>query len=62
MTTFATLCSGIGVPELAFADLGWRAVWCAEIEPLPVALLLDRFPDTPNLGDITADDFLEKSR
>ena len=38
--TFATGCSGIGAPEVAFGDrLGWKCLWCSEIEPFPSAVL-----------------------
>ena len=33
--------------------LGWEAVFFAEIEPFPCAVLKERFPDVPNLGDMT---------
>jgi DNA (cytosine-5)-methyltransferase 1 len=46
-----TLFSGIGAPELAAPDLDWR--WCAEIDPFACAVLARRFPQQPNLGDVT---------
>lgn len=50
--TFATGCSGIGAPEMAFGDrLGWKCLWCSEIEPFPSAVLKYRWPDVPNVGD-----------
>lgn len=52
MITFATGCSGIGAPEVAWGDrLGWRCLWCSEIEPFPSAVLAYRWPDVPNVGD-----------
>ena len=52
MITFATGCSGIGAPEVAFGDrLGWKCLWCSEIEPFPSAVLKYRWPDVPNVGD-----------
>ncbi len=55
---FATVCSGIGAPECAWAgtsagDLGWKPVFCAEIEPFPSAVLAHHHPDLPNHGDLT---------
>jgi DNA (cytosine-5)-methyltransferase 1 len=50
---FASVCSGIGAPELAWSGLGWSPVWCSEIEPFPSAVLAERF-GTPNLGDMEA--------
>jgi hypothetical protein len=51
----ATLCSGIGAPEVAMP--GWDWVWCAEVEAFPAAVLAARH-GRPNLGDITAPDFV----
>jgi DNA (cytosine-5)-methyltransferase 1 len=51
--TFGSVCSGIEAASVAFAPLGWRAAWFAEIEPFPSALLAHRYPDVPNLGDMT---------
>jgi DNA (cytosine-5)-methyltransferase 1 len=51
--TFGTVCSGIGAPEVAFARLGWRSLFCAEIEKFPCAVLAHHFPNTPNYGDLT---------
>jgi DNA (cytosine-5)-methyltransferase 1 len=50
----ATVCSGIGAPEVAAALLGWDAVFMSEIEPFPAAVLAHHYPDVPNLGDMTA--------
>jgi DNA (cytosine-5)-methyltransferase 1 len=33
--------------------LGWEAAWFSEIEPFPCAVLAERFPNVPNLGDMT---------
>lgn len=54
----ATLCSGIGAPETAMPE--WRWLWCAEREPFPAAVLAARFGH-PNLGDVTAEDFVERA-
>jgi DNA (cytosine-5)-methyltransferase 1 len=51
--TFATVCSGIGAPEVAWHPLGWTPVFCSEIEPFPSAVLKHHYPGTPNLGDFT---------
>ena len=32
---------------------GWRPVFFSEIEPFPCALLAHRYPEVPNLGDMT---------
>ncbi|MFV0422211.1 hypothetical protein [Oleidesulfovibrio sp.] len=50
----ATVCSGIGAPEVAAAPLGWDTVFMSEIEAFPSAVLAHHWPDVPNLGDMTA--------
>lgn len=55
----ATLFSGIGAPEIAAPDIDW--VWHAEIEAFPSAVLAHHH-GTPNLGDVTADDFIERAK
>lgn len=52
--TFGSVCSGIEAASVAWEALGWRAVWLAEIEPFPSAVLAHRYPGVPNLGDMTA--------
>ena len=51
---FGSVCSGIEAASVAFAPLGWKAAWLAEIEPFPAAVLAHHYPDVPNLGDMTA--------
>ena len=36
---------------------GWEALCYAEIEPFPSAVLAHRFPNTPNVGDMTKHDW-----
>ena len=50
---FGSVCSGVEAASLAFNPLGMQAAWFSEIEPFPCALLAERFPDVPNLGDMT---------
>ena len=50
---FGSVCSGVEAASVAWLPLGWTAVWLAEIEPFPSALLAQRFPETLNLGDMT---------
>lgn len=57
--TGATMCSGILAPEIAMPWVDWK--WCAEIEPFPCSVISERHPNVPNLGDITAIDFLERT-
>jgi DNA (cytosine-5)-methyltransferase 1 len=50
---YATVCSGIEAPTVAWHPLGWRAAWYSEIEKFCCRLLAQKYPDTPNLGDMT---------
>lgn len=50
---FGSICSGIEAASVAWGPLGWRAVWLAEIEAFPSAVLAHHYPNTPNLGDMT---------
>ena len=50
---YASVCSGVEAATLAWQSLGWEAVWFSEIEPFPCEVLKQRFPDVPNLGDMT---------
>lgn len=51
--TYGSVCSGIEAASVAWGNLGWRPSWFAEIEPFPCAVLAERWPDVPNLGDMT---------
>ena len=57
--TGATLFSGIMAPEQAAPGIDWK--WCAEIDREACATIAYRFPGHPNLGDVTASDFLERA-
>ena len=50
---FGSVCSGIEAASIAFAPLGWRAAWLAEIDKFASAVLAHHYPDVPNLGDMT---------
>ncbi|MGF6641859.1 DNA cytosine methyltransferase [Paraburkholderia sp. MM6662-R1] len=52
MITFGSVCSGIEAASVAWHPLGWRAVWVAEIDAFPSAVLACRYPSVPNLGDM----------
>lgn len=45
--------SGIEAASVAWEPLGWKPVGFSEVAPFPSAVLAARFPDVPNLGDIT---------
>jgi len=50
----ATVCSGIGAPEVAARVIGgFTSVFVSEIEDFPSAVLAHHFPEAPNLGDFT---------
>lgn len=50
---YASVCSGVEAASLAWIPLGWKAAWFSEIEPFPCAVLKHRFPEVPNVGDMT---------
>ena len=50
---YASVCSGIEAATVAWHELGWEPAWFAEIDRFPSALLTERFPSVPNLGDMT---------
>jgi DNA (cytosine-5)-methyltransferase 1 len=50
---FGSVCSGIEAASVAWHPLGWRAAWLSEIDAHASAVLAYRFPNVPNLGDMT---------
>lgn len=54
---YVSIFSGVEAATLAFEPLGWEPVAFSEIEPFPCAVLAERWPDVPNLGDITKVDW-----
>jgi DNA (cytosine-5)-methyltransferase 1 len=50
---FGSVCSGIEAASVAWHPLGWQTSWVSEIEPFPCSLLAHKYPETPNLGDMT---------
>lgn len=54
---YISLFSGIEAASVAWGPLGWEPIAFSEIEPFPCALLKQRFPQVPNLGDITKIDW-----
>ncbi|EBT1678042.1 Dam family site-specific DNA-(adenine-N6)-methyltransferase [Salmonella enterica] len=51
--SYGSVCSGIEAASIAWEPLGMRPAWFSEIEPFPCAVLAERWPEVPNLGDIT---------
>lgn len=50
---FLSLFSGIEAASVAWGELGWECIALSEIEPFPCAVLAHRFPNVPNIGDVT---------
>lgn len=49
MMNFGSVCSGVEAASLAWAPFGWRALFFAEVEAFPSAVLCRRFHATPPL-------------
>lgn len=54
------LFSGIEAASVAWEPLGWEPVAFSEIDPFACAVLNERFPSVPNLGDITRIDWSDR--
>lgn len=54
---YISLFSGIEAASVAWEPLGWHPVAFAEIEPFCCELLEKRFPNVPNLGDVSQVDW-----
>lgn len=50
---YISVFSGIEAASVAFRPLGWEPVAFSEIDQFPCAVLRERFPNVPNLGDIS---------
>ena len=60
MTTIGSLFTGYGGLDMGVAmalDPEARVAWTSDVEPGPCRLAEVRWPDTPNLGDITKVDW-----
>lgn len=53
MINYLSVCSGIEAATVAWHDLSWKPVAFSEIEKFPSEVLAHRYPDVPNLGDMT---------
>lgn len=58
---YVSLFSGIEAASVAWGPLGWEPVAFSEIEPFACAVLNERFPSVPNLGDITRIDWSDRA-
>lgn len=54
---FASVCTGVGLFELAAHWNGWNCVFTSEIKPFCQRVLAKRFPDTAHYGDFTTKHF-----
>lgn len=54
---YVSVFSGVEAATVAWEPLGWEPVAFCEIDAFPSAVLAERFPDVPNLGDITQVDW-----
>lgn len=54
---YISIFSGIEAATVAWEQLGWTPVAFAEIDAFPSAVLAARYPDVPNLGDVTKVDW-----
>lgn len=50
---YVSLFSGIEAASVAWEPLGWEPVCFAELDKFPSAVLAHRYPDVPNVGDVT---------
>lgn len=56
---YVSIFSGIEAASAAWAPLGWEPIMFSENDPFPSAVLKERYPAVPNLGDITAINWAE---
>ena len=54
---YISLFSGIEAASVAWLPLGWKPVAFSEIDPFPKSVLAHRYPNVPDLGDITKIDW-----
>lgn len=50
---YVSMFSGIEAASVAWDGLGWEPLCFAELDEFPSAVLAERFPDVPNVGDVT---------
>lgn len=50
---YVSLFSGIEAASVAWEPLGWEPVCFAEFDEFPSAVLAERYPEVPNIGDVT---------
>ena len=50
---YISICSGIEAATTAWHGLGWEPLAFSEIDAFPSAVLAERYPQVPNLGDMS---------
>nr|DAQ69587.1 MAG TPA: Cytosine specific methyltransferase [Caudoviricetes sp.] len=50
---YVSLFSGIEAATVAWEPLGWEPMCFAEFDEFPSAVLAERYPEVPNVGDVT---------
>lgn len=50
--TVGSICSGIEAASVAWKDLNFKFSWFSEISEFPSSILKEKYPLTPNLGDM----------
>ena len=50
--TVGSVCSGIEAASVAWEPLGFQFKWFSEIASFPAAVLKEKYPSVPNLGDM----------
>ena len=53
MLSVGSVCSGIEAASVAWLPLGFKFNWFSEIAPFPSRFLQEKYPDIPNLGDMS---------
>lgn len=54
---YVSIFSGIEAASVAWVPLGYEPMAFAEVDPFACAVLAERFPEAPNLGDVTKVDW-----
>lgn len=52
MFSVGSVCSGIEAASVAWNPLGFKFAWFSEIADFPSRLLAEKYPSTPNMGDM----------
>lgn len=60
--TFGSVCSGIEAASFVLKPLGVTPIWVSEIAEYPSRFLAEKYPDSPNLGDMNNIPDLIKNR